>query len=130
MNIATTKFREGAEPLILLVDGEGGILLEYPNFVELEGYDSAICSVSGEVPQMVFDPPSVGLTIADLRMTNLDGASLIWRLPSAFPRRRLFAFIILTDDATSQCSDDIAIIARIKQAIIDKLVTAIKSVLA
>ena len=116
---------------ILLVDDEEDILPEYQDFLEFEGFESAICSDPEDAAQIVLDYPSIGLVITDLRMAKLDGASLIRRLRSMLPQGRRVEFIILTGDATTHINNDIAHIpVFIKPADTDALVAEIKSALA
>lgn len=130
MNCTAEPARESAGPPILLVDDEEEILPEYQDFLELEGFSSAICSDPLQAFEMVMDRPNIDLVITDLRMAKLDGASLIKRLRDALPPERHVDYIILTGDALSQVSDDIAHIpVFIKPADTDALIASIKSAL-
>ncbi len=131
MKIVTERAGQHEAPQILLVDDEEDILPEYQDFLELEGFESAMCSNPEEAAQIALDHPSIGLVITDLRMGKLDGASLIRRLRAMLPRGRHVEFIILTGDATSHVNDDIAHIpVFIKPADTDALVAEIRSALA
>ncbi len=103
---------DGAEasslPSILLVDDEPEILPEYQEFLELKGYDAAISSDPEEAYQMVLAQPEIALVVTDLKMARLDGVGLIRKLRATLPPERHLEFIILTGDATSQISEDIA----------------------
>ena len=97
----------------------------------LEGLDCAICTDPQKAVQMVIDLPSIGLVVTDLRMANLDGASLIRHLRSELPANRHVDFIILTGDASSPIGEDIAHVpVFIKPADTDALVASIKGSLA
>lgn len=131
MNSAAEKVWEDSGPPILLVDDEEEILPEYQEFLELEGLDCAICTDPQKAVQMVIDLPSIGLVVTDLRMANLDGASLIRHLRSELPANRHVDFIILTGDASSPIGEDIAHVpVFIKPADTDALVASIKGSLA
>jgi DNA-binding response OmpR family regulator len=131
MEDGTVQGLRHAVPQILLVDDEEDILPEYQDFLELEGFNSAICSNPEEAAQIVLDYPSIGLVITDLRMAKLDGASLIRRLRSMLPQGRRVEFIILTGDPRSHINNDIADIpVFIKPADTDALIAEVKSALA
>lgn len=131
MNDAADEAPDQAAASILLVDDEEEILPEYQEFLELEGFAAAICSVPERAVQIVLDQPSIGLVITDLRMARLDGMSLIRQLRTALPSGRHVEFIILTGDATSLSSAAIADIpVFIKPPDTDALMAEIKSALA
>ncbi len=118
-------------PSILLVDDEAEILPEYQEFLELKGYDAAISSDPEEAFRIVMSQPEIALVVTDLKMARLDGVSLIRKLRAALPAGRTLQFIILTGDATSQISDDIAGIPLfIKPADTDGFLASIQAALA
>ncbi len=125
------RMPQSIAPPILLVDDEEDILPEYQEFLELEGFASGICSDPELAFEMVVNQPSIALVITDLRMAGLDGTSLIRKLYATLPPERRVEFIILTGDATSQISDDIAHVpVFIKPADTQALLAAINSALA
>lgn len=131
MNVAADEARVTPAPQILLVDDEEDILPEYQDFLELEGLESAICADPQKAVEMVLAQPDLRVVVTDLRMAQLDGASLIRALRSALPAARQVDFIILTGDAALQASEDIADVpVFIKPADTDALVAAIRSALA
>lgn len=131
MNVAVAETRVKPATQILLVDDEEDILPEYQDFLELEGLASAICAEPQKAVEMVLTQPNLRVVVTDLRMAQLDGASLIRALRSALPAARHVDFIILTGDAALQTSDDIADVpVFIKPADTDALVAAIRSALA
>lgn len=120
-----------ALPLILLVDDEPEILPEYQEFLELKGYDAAISSDPEEAYRIVMAQPQIELVVTDLKMAGLDGVGLIRKLRANLPPERHLEFIILTGDATSQISDDIAGIPLfIKPADTNGFLAAVKVALA
>lgn len=126
MNTETARAQPHAAPSILLVDDEEDILPEYQDFLEMNGYQSAICSAPEQAAWIVSNHPGIGLVITDLRMARLDGAALIRQIRSMLPAERLVEFIILTGDTASDISDDIADVPVFtKPADTDALVSAI-----
>lgn len=131
MNVAADKARVPPGPRILLVDDEEDILPEYQDFLEIQGLESTTCADPQKAVEMVLAQPDLRVVVTDLRMAQLDGASLIRALRSTLPVARRMDFIILTGDATLQISDDIADVpVFIKPADTDALVAAIRSALA
>lgn len=131
MSVAVELGQEISVPRIILVDDEEDILPEYQDFLDLEGLDSVVCSDPEQALKMVLAQPGLRLVVTDLRMAKLDGASLIRSLRSALPPARHVDFIILTGDATSQISDDIADVPLfLKPADTYALLAAIRSALS
>lgn len=131
MNVAADEARVTPAPQILLVDDEEDILPEYQELLEFEGLESAICADPQKAVEIVLAQPELRVVVTDLRMAQLDGASLIRALRSTLPATRHLDFIILTGDAALQTSDDIADVpVFIKPADTDALVAAIRSALA
>lgn len=83
----------------ILVDDEEDILPEYQEMLELAGFDAAISSDPEDAFQIVCSNPDIELVVTDLRMARLDGASLISKLRSELPNRKL-RFVVITGDAT------------------------------
>jgi len=131
MNVAADETRVAPAPQILLVDDEEDILPEYQDFLELQGLESVICADPQKAVEMVLAQPDLRVVVTDLRMAQLDGASLIRTLRSALPAGRHVDFIILTGDAAFQTSEDIVDVpVLIKPADADALVAKIRSALA
>lgn len=94
-------------PQISLVGDEEGIRPEYQYFMEIEGFASAICSNPTRATQMGLDNPSGRLAIIEVRMPNLDGASVFNQLRSILPQERHVESITLIDDTTPHIEQEI-----------------------
>lgn len=122
-----------AQPLsyILLVDDENDILPEYQEFFEFAGFHTLTCADPVEAFDIVMNTPEISVVITDLRMANLDGASMIRDLRAGLAPGRRVDFIILTGDASTQPTSDIADVPIfLKPADTDALVAAIRAALA
>ena len=116
---------------ILLVDDEHDVLPEYQEFFAFAGFPTLTCADPVEAFDIVLSTPDIGVVITDLRMANLDGASMIRDLRAALPAGRRVDFIILTGDASTQAINDIADVPIfLKPADTDALVAAIRAALA
>ena len=116
-----------AEPLILLIDDEQDVLPEYQEFLEFAGFKAFTSADPVEAYERVLNTPEIGLVITDLRMAQIDGASMIRNLRAALPAERHVAFIILTGDASTQPGSDIADVpVFLKPADTDALIAAIR----
>lgn len=115
---------------ILLVDDEHDILPEYQEFFEFAGFVTRIAGDPVEAFDLILNTPEIGVVITDLRMAQLDGASMIRNLRAALPAGRRVEFIILTGDASTQSIDDIADVpVFLKPADTDVLIAAIRAAL-
>lgn len=115
---------------VLLIDDEREILPEYQEFFELAGFKTFTCADPVQGMAMVLETPDIGVVITDLRMAHLDGVSMIKDLRASLPAERDVHFMILTGDASSEPSDDLADIpVFLKPADTDALVAAIRAVL-
>lgn len=116
---------------ILLVDDEQDILPEYQEFFEFAGFSTLTCADPVEAFNLVLISPEIRVVVTDLRMSQLDGASMIRDLREALPLGRRVDFIILTGDASTQLMGDIADVpVFLKPADTDALVGAIRAALA
>jgi DNA-binding response OmpR family regulator len=116
---------------ILVVDDEQDILPEYQEFFESAGFLTLTCANPVEAFDIILNTPEISVVITDLRMANLDGASMIRDLRAAFPTGRRVDFIILTGDASTQPIPDIADVPIfLKPADTGALVAAIRAALA
>lgn len=115
---------------ILLVDDEQEILPEYQEFFEFAGFRTLTCADSVQAVAMVLEMPDIAVVITDLRMAHLDGISVIKNVRAALPEGRHVDFMILTGDANSKLSDDMADIPIfLKPADTDALVASIRAML-
>ena len=116
---------------ILLVDDEHDILPEYQEFFEFAGFKTFISADPVEAFHLVLNQPEIGVVITDLRMAQLNGASMIRNLRNALPAGRHVEFIILTGDASTQAINDIADVpVFLKPADTDALISAIRVALS
>lgn len=116
---------------ILLVDDEHDVLPEYQEFFEFAGFLTITCADPVEAFDIILNTPEISVVITDLRMANLDGASMIRDLRAILPLGRRVDFMILTGDASTQPISDIADVPIfLKPADTDALVAAICAALA
>ena len=119
-----------SSPELLLVDDELDILPEYQEFFEFAGFSTLTCADPVEAFDLVLTIPDIKVVITDLRMAQLDGASMIRDLRAALPPERRVDFIILTGDASTQLMEEIADVpVFLKPADTDALVAAIRAAL-
>lgn len=130
--IETDDFSDTASSaMVLLVDDEQDILPEYQEFFEFAGFPTLTCADPVQAFDIILATPEIGVVITDLRMAQLDGASMIRDLRAALPVSRRVEFIILTGDASTQIMQDIADVpVFLKPADTDALVAAIRAALA
>ena len=131
-----TSDNEGTSPEIpdshiLFVDDEQDVLPEYQEFLEFAGFTAFTSADPVEAHERVLNTPEIGVVITDLRMAQIDGASMIRKMRAALPAERHVAFIILTGDASTQLGADIADIpVFLKPADTDALIAAIRVALS
>jgi DNA-binding response OmpR family regulator len=131
-----TSDSEGTSPEvpgshILLIDDEQEVLPEYKEFLEFAGFKAFTSADPVEAHELVLNTPEIGVVITDLRMAQVDGASMIRNLRAALPAGRHVAFIILTGDASTQLGSDIADVpVFLKPADTDALIAAIRVALS
>ena len=115
---------------ILLVDDEYDVLPEYEEFFENAGFRTLTCADPVAAFDIILHNPKIGVVITDLRMAQLDGATMIRDLRVALSLDRRVDFFILTGDASTQHSDEIADVpVFLKPADTDALVAAIRAAL-
>jgi two-component system response regulator FlrC len=129
-HIADPRVAFAGTPNILFVDDEENILSEYQEFLELKGYAAQV-----EVdPRRAFDTvmatPEISLVITDLRMSGLDGATLIRKLRASLPKDRHVSFLILTGDEDANPADHEPLASILHKPVDpDELLSAVKQFL-
>ena len=125
------SYVKASSPIILLVDDEQEILPEYQEFFEFAGFNTLTCADPVEAFDLVLHIPEIAVVITDLRMAQLDGASMIRDLRAGIPAERRIDFIVLTGDASTQLMADISDVpVFLKPADTDALIAAIRASLA
>ena len=134
MNLTTKSdwtSQQPSPPQILVVNDEQEILPEYEEFFEFAGFPTITCADPVEAFDLVLSITDIKVVITDLRMAQLDGASMIRDLRAALPSQRRLDFLILTGDASAQLMNDIADVpVFLKPADTDALVAAIRAALS
>ena len=108
-----TKTTNAGQPDVLMVDDDLDLLEEYRELLECYGVSVAICDSPVKAIDLVRNSASINVVMSDLRMSEMDGATMFDQIRNAVGPDRKIAFALVTgahDVEPALCGPDVQVL--------------------